>query len=116
MAGWLVLVVRRHITAIDELTESEAIELGVLIRQASIALKQVVACAKTYVIQFAEHADHPHVHFHVIPRMHAMPVDRRGVNVFSYDPTPQQEGMSESAMNEIVAKIKPYMESADNTD
>ena len=47
MPGWLVLVVRRHIEAIDELTDDEAAELGPLIRDVSRALREVVGCQKT---------------------------------------------------------------------
>ncbi|MDX2136516.1 MAG: hypothetical protein SF123_00350 [Chloroflexota bacterium] len=32
------------------------------------ALRTTTGCAKTYVAQFAEHLDHPHVHFHIIMR------------------------------------------------
>ena len=60
LPGWLVLVAQRHIEAIDELTQSEAAELGLMIRHVSLALKEVTGCLKTYVIQFAEHKDHPH--------------------------------------------------------
>ena len=66
--GWLVLVLRRHAEAIDELTESEAGELGNLLLHVSVALKRETGCAKTYVMQFAESPAHPHVHFHVVPR------------------------------------------------
>ena len=69
LPGWLVLVVRRHLSAIDELTEEEALELGSLLRKTSLALREVVGCEKTYVIQFAEHPKHPHVHFHIVPHM-----------------------------------------------
>ena len=69
LPGWLVLVVRRHIGSIDELTHEEAVELGILLRQVSLALKETTGCVKTYVIQFAEMAEHQHVHFHIIPRM-----------------------------------------------
>ena len=67
--GWLVLVLRRHAEAIDELRADEAEELGTLLRRVSLALKQQLGCSKTYVMQFAESADHPHVHFHVVARM-----------------------------------------------
>jgi diadenosine tetraphosphate (Ap4A) HIT family hydrolase len=69
LLGWLVLVARRHIESLDELTDPEAVELGRLIRKASIALKEVTGCIKMYVIQFAEAEEHPHVYFHIIPRM-----------------------------------------------
>ncbi|MCP4428687.1 MAG: HIT family protein, partial [Chloroflexi bacterium] len=47
LPGWLVLVVRRHIEAIDELTETEAAELGVLMQRVSAALKEITGCVKT---------------------------------------------------------------------
>ena len=62
--GWLVLVSRRHFEALDAMTFAEAADLGALIREVSLALKRHTGCQKTYVMQFAESADHPHVHFH----------------------------------------------------
>jgi len=106
LPGWLVLVARRHIEAIDELTDDEAVELGRLVRRASIALREVTGCIKTYVIQFAEDKDHPHVHFHIVPRMENQPEDRRSVRIFEYLGVPEEERVSEERMNEIAAKIQ----------
>src|SRR3954462_10859640 len=60
--GWTELIVRRHITSVAPLDDHEAAELGPLIRDVSKAVQAVVGCDKTYVVQFAEHPDHPHVH------------------------------------------------------
>ena len=106
LRGWLVLVARRHIEAIDELTDDEAIELGLLIRRTSVALKEVTGCAKTYVMQFAEAAEHPHVHFHVAPRMADQPQDRQSVGVIGYLGVPEAERVSELARDEIAARIR----------
>jgi diadenosine tetraphosphate (Ap4A) HIT family hydrolase len=106
LPGWLVLVARRHITAIDELTDEEAAELGVLLRRASAALRQVTGCGKTYVCQFAEQAEHPHVHFHVIPRLADQPDDRRGPRVFGYLGVPDEERIGEERMNAIAAEVR----------
>jgi diadenosine tetraphosphate (Ap4A) HIT family hydrolase len=57
LPGWLVLVARRHVKAIDELTDEEAAELRLLLQRASAALREVVGCANTYVVQFAEAAE-----------------------------------------------------------
>jgi diadenosine tetraphosphate (Ap4A) HIT family hydrolase len=111
LPGWLVLVARRHIEAMDELTEEEAVALGQLIRRASIALKQVVDCQKTYVIQFAEHPDHPHVHFHIVPRMANMPIERRSINIFSHLGVTEAERVSEDAMNAIALNIRAALRS-----
>jgi diadenosine tetraphosphate (Ap4A) HIT family hydrolase len=107
--------VRRHIEAIDELTDNEAIELGRLVRRVSIALREVTGCIKTYVVQFAEHEDHPHVHFHIVPRMKNQPEDRRSVRIFEYLGVPEEERVSEESMNEISAKIQSILLSMPNS-
>ena len=106
LLGWLVLVSRVHRDSIDELTEEEALELGVLIRKASIALKQLTGCVKTYVMQFAEDPDHPHVHFHVVPRMAEQPAERRGARIFGYLGVPEEERVSEEAMNAFAQEVQ----------
>jgi diadenosine tetraphosphate (Ap4A) HIT family hydrolase len=106
LPGWLVVVARRHIEAVDELTDEEASELGKLVRRVSIALRQVTGCIKTYVIQFAEHPDHRHVHFHIVPRMKDQPEDRRSVRIFEYLGRPAEEWVSEARMNEIAAEVQ----------
>jgi diadenosine tetraphosphate (Ap4A) HIT family hydrolase len=73
LPGWLVLIARRHIEAIAELTAPEAVELGLLIQRVSHALQVTTGCVKTYVCQFAEAAEQPHVHFHIVPRMADQP-------------------------------------------
>jgi diadenosine tetraphosphate (Ap4A) HIT family hydrolase len=106
LPGWLVLVARRHITAVAELTEAEAMELGLLIRRTSVALQEITGCVKTYVIQFAEKAEHPHVHFHIIPRMADQPENRHSTQIFGYLSVPAEERVSQEGMNAIAAKVR----------
>jgi diadenosine tetraphosphate (Ap4A) HIT family hydrolase len=110
LPGWLVLVVRRHITSVDELTEAEAAELGRLIRHVPRAFKEVTGCLKTYLIQFAERADHPHVHFHIIPRMADLPEDRRGTGIFEYLGVPEGDRVTEEEMNSIAEKVREKLQ------
>src|SRR5215211_246476 len=62
--GWTVLVARRHLTAVADLTDAEASELGPLVKHVSRALHETIGCHKTYVVHLAEHPQHPHVHVH----------------------------------------------------
>ncbi len=110
LPGWLVLVTRRHIEALDELTEAEAVNLGLLIRNVSAALKTATGCRKTYIAQFAEAAEHPHVHVHIVPRMADQPEDRRGPNIFAYLGVPEAERVSESRMNDIAAQVQAFLQ------
>ena len=82
VAGWTVLVARRHITAVADMTDAEALELGPLIKSVSRALHRTMGCRKTYVVQFAEHPNHPHVHVHVIPRANDLPEELLGPGIF----------------------------------
>lgn len=106
LPGWLVLVARRHVAAIAELTDEEAAELGVLLRRTSTALHEVTGCVKTYALQFAEAEGHAHVHFHVIPRMAEQPEERRSTRVFGYLGVPEEERVSEEVMNDIAIQIQ----------
>ena len=96
LPGWLVLVARRHIAAIDEMSEAEAAELGQLLRQVSLSLKQVTGCLKTYVLQFAEHPRHPHVHFHVVPRLKDQPETHQGPKIMEYLKVTEPERVDEA--------------------
>jgi len=111
LPGWLVLVVRRHIEAIDELTDEEAAELGILLQRTSLALREITGCVKTYVMQFAEMAEHPHVHFHVVPRMADLPEERRSIKIFGYLGVTEEERVSEEKMNEIAVKVRKFLRS-----
>lgn len=116
LPGWLVLVARRHFEAVDELTDEEAAELGILLRQTSAALREITDCVKTYIIQFAEATGHPHVHFHVIPRMADQPPERRSVGIFGYLGVPEEERVSETFMNSIAARIRHMIKSPIDLD
>jgi diadenosine tetraphosphate (Ap4A) HIT family hydrolase len=111
LPGWLVLVPRRHIEAVDEMIEEEAVELGIFLRRVSGALKDVVGCAKTYVMQFAESAGHTHVHFHVVPRMADQPEERRAANIFGYLNVSEDERVNEERMNEIAMQVRLFLTS-----
>ncbi len=96
-----MVALRRHAEAIDELTANEAAELGELLRQVSRALKQTLGCSKTYVMQFAESPDHPHVHFHVVARMPEQAPEDRAYRIFRHLGAPPAQRCSEEALNEL---------------
>jgi diadenosine tetraphosphate (Ap4A) HIT family hydrolase len=109
LLGWMVLVVRRHIASVAELTEDEAVELGRLLRLVSIAVQQTTGCEKTYAVQFAEHPQHPHVHFHVIPVMADMPASERSVHVFKQLGVPENDRVPKDQMNALAADVRAYL-------
>lgn len=107
--GWTVLVVRRHIDSVAQLSDEEAAELGPLVVRVSRALQQTVGCAKTYVAQFAEHPAHRHVHVHVIPRSADLPDDRQGPRIFGELGAPEDRSVPEARMNEIASALQRHL-------
>jgi diadenosine tetraphosphate (Ap4A) HIT family hydrolase len=110
--GWMVLVVRRHVAAVAELTEGEAAQLGPLLRNLSRALHDICGCEKTYVVQFAEARDHRHVHVHVIPRAPDLDDERRGPGIFACLGVPESERVSEDDMNVFAAALRRWLDAA----
>ena len=95
MPGWLVLVPRRHVTTIAELTDAEAAELGMWQVRVSRALHEVTGCAKTYVAQFSEAEGYSHVHFHLIPRRLDLAPELPGPRIFGLLGASEAEAVSE---------------------
>lgn len=104
--GWLVLVLRRHAEAIAELSADEAQELGGLLRRVSLALTRELGCKKTYVMQFAESAEHPHVHFHVVARMHEQAPEDRAYRILRHLGAPPQQRRGEEELNQLARGIR----------
>ncbi|CAM5660025.1 hypothetical protein GCM10010329_24620 [Streptomyces spiroverticillatus] len=105
LPGWLVLLPRRHVTAVHDLTDAEAASLGLWQVRLSRALRTVTGCAKSYVVQFAEAEGFGHVHFHVVARMADQPEDRRGPAVFGYLGRPEEEWVSPERADELAREI-----------
>ncbi len=82
LAGWLVIVPRRHVEALHELTAEEWAELAELQRKTASVLRNELDCQKEYMACFAEAAGFAHVHIHVVPRHADLPAALRGPAVF----------------------------------
>jgi diadenosine tetraphosphate (Ap4A) HIT family hydrolase len=108
LLGWLVLVVRRHVAAVADLTEGEAAALGPLLRDVSRALHDICGCEKTYFVQFAEHPEHRHVHVHVVPRSPGLADEHRGPRVFGFLGVPETERVGEDDMNAFAASLRRW--------
>ena len=91
LPGWLVVISRRHLLSLADQTPAEAADLGLLLQAASAALMEVVGCAKTYVIMYAEVAGFEHVHLHLVPRMPDLDPSYRGSGIFQLLKRPEAE-------------------------
>ncbi|MFJ6850923.1 HIT family protein [Streptomyces sp. NPDC091271] len=108
--GWLVLLPRRHVTAVHDLTDAEAAALGVWQVRLSRALRSVTGCAKTYVVQFAEAEGFAHTHFHVVPRMRDLPPEQRGPGVFRLLGRPEPERVTADQADHLARSLRASLE------
>lgn len=106
LPGWLVLVAREHVTALDALDAEGHAELGTLLGQLSQALRTLTQCEKTYVMQFSETPGHHHLHVHLVPRMSDLPEDRTGPKVFGYLDVPEDEQIPPAERDRIGLAIR----------
>jgi diadenosine tetraphosphate (Ap4A) HIT family hydrolase len=109
LPGWLVLVPRRHVTAIAELTDAEAEQLGAWQVRASRALHQVTGCPKTYVAQFSEAEGYSHVHFHIMPRQVDLAAEFTGPRIFSLLGA-EESALSEERRDEVARAVRSALE------
>jgi diadenosine tetraphosphate (Ap4A) HIT family hydrolase len=112
MPGWLVILPRRHTTAIAEHTSVEAAELGAILVASSQALHRVTGCTKTYVAQFAEAAGFSHTHFHVIPRASDLPDEHIGPDVFWYLGRPSAEEVPAADRDSLARRLRSAIAAA----
>ncbi|WP_322755845.1 HIT family protein [Frankia sp. Cas3] len=105
LPGWLVVVARRHVTSLGDLTAAEASELGLMTWRLGRALADVTGCAKTYVAAFSEAPGFTHIHVHVIPRAESLPTADRGPAVFSYLRRPASEWVSSEVMDSLAETL-----------
>jgi diadenosine tetraphosphate (Ap4A) HIT family hydrolase len=111
LPGWLVLVPRRHVTTIAELTDAEAQTLGSWQVRVSRALHAVTGCAKTYVAQFAEAEGFSHVHFHIVPRRADLAAEFRGPRVFDLLGASGARVVSAERADKVAGLIRAELES-----
>lgn len=112
LEGWLVVLPVRHVVAVDELDDQEAAELGPLLCAASAALRAVVGCEKTYVLQLAESAGFNHVHFHVVPRRADLPEAFRGPSIFGLLGNATLDVVDAARMDELALRVRDHLVSA----
>ncbi|MFF6802313.1 HIT domain-containing protein [Streptomyces sp. NPDC012616] len=108
--GWLVLVPRRHVAAVHDLTDAEASALGMWQVRLSRALRSITGCTKTYVVQFAEAEGFAHVHFHIVPRMADLPPEHRGPGVFELLRRPEEEWVTPDQADQVARLLRARLQ------
>ena len=105
LPGWLIIVASRHVTSLADLTAEAAGELGRLQWALSLALRDVVGCDKTYVMQFSEAEGFPHLHVHLVPRMPDLSEGLKGPEIFQLLGVPPEDRVSDQEMDRLSEEV-----------
>lgn len=81
LAGWLVIILKRHAEALHDVIPSEFHELVPILQQSIDALHKTTKCQKEYVRLYTERSGFHHVHFQVIAKPHDLPKAYLGPNI-----------------------------------
>ncbi len=81
--GWLVILPKRHIEALHELTKEEFQELAEIEYKLVQVMHTDSSVQKEYLMCFAEGEGFHHVHIHVVPKPVDLPSHLKGPRVFA---------------------------------
>ena len=81
--GWLVIVLKRHVEALHELTPEEFAELAQIQARLIPLLHEELRCEKEYVVCYAEMDHFRHIHFHVFAKPMNLPEELKGGGSFA---------------------------------
>jgi diadenosine tetraphosphate (Ap4A) HIT family hydrolase len=100
-SGWLVIVLKRHVEALHELTSEEFVELGAIQSRASTLLHETLHSQKEYVSCYAEREHFHHIHFHVFAKPHDLPDELLGGGSFAIINVSEQDALSREEVTEF---------------
>lgn len=83
LKGWLVVVLKRHVEALHELTAEEFAELGAIQARATKLLFETLDCEKEYVMCLAEGEGFHHIHVHIVPKPRDLPPELKATRIFA---------------------------------
>ena len=81
--GWLVILPKRHIEALHELSREEFQELAEIEYKLVQVMHTDSSVQKEYMMCFAEGEGFHHVHIHLVPKPADLPAEIKGPRVFA---------------------------------
>ena len=107
--GWLVVVIKRHCTAIHDLTEEEMVEFGKLARVICQGLNAIMKTEKEYMMQYSEGQGFAHLHIHLVAKVLPWPDNLRGPRVMQAMNEKVEGKFVDEEIKPLVLKIREYL-------
>jgi diadenosine tetraphosphate (Ap4A) HIT family hydrolase len=107
--GWLVIILKRHATALHELSEEEFVELSIIQSKVIQALHEKLNCEKEYVSCYAEKDHFNHIHFHVFAKPGKLPVEFQGTGSFKLINVPAEGAVAKEEISCFCGEMRETM-------
>ena len=117
LKGWLVIVTRRHVEALHDLTREEFQELADIQYHLTKALGSSSAIEsaieKEYMMCFGEAESFHHIHIHFVARPRDLPQEAKGPRIFSYLDVDQQSAVPVDEIKRLSEELKEALDKGD---
>ena len=104
--GWLVIVLKRHVESLHELSSDEFIELSKIQSKVIKLLYKEMNCEKEYVSCYAEKEHYRHIHFHIFTKPYDLPVELRGAKSFAFINATEAEAIPKEEIIDLCNKFQ----------
>ena len=104
--GYLIVEPKRHVPGLADLTDEEALRIGLLLTQLGRTLKTAVAPDHIYLFVMGHHVDH--LHYHLVPRYPGAPREYWGVRVDEWPDAPRGD---RRAIEQLCARLRGDLQS-----
>lgn len=108
MRGWLVIVLKRHVEALHELSPAEFSEMSELVEKTVRTVRKHFECEKEYVACFAEADGFNHVHVHVIAKPQNLPQELKGTSIFGMLKASEREPVAPDEIKQVCEELQGY--------
>ncbi len=113
LKGWLVIVLKRHVEALHEMTGEEFVELGKLQALAVRLLHEALDCTKEYAVCFAEKEHFQHIHFHIVARSRDLSDELKGTKIFTMINVAEAEALPGEEIKTFCETLKAHCKTFD---
>lgn len=106
LKGWLVIVLKRHVEALHDLTHEEFRELADIQYRLAQVMRSRASIEKEYMMCFSEAEHFHHVHIHFVAKPQDLPQEVKGPRIFSYLNVDQQSVIPPSEIKALCEELK----------
>ncbi|MGZ3610267.1 MAG: HIT domain-containing protein [Ktedonobacteraceae bacterium] len=106
LKGWLIIVLKRHLEALHDMTHEEFRELADIQYWLAQVMRSRASIEKEYMMCFAEAEHFHHVHIHFVAKPIDLPQEARGPRIFSYLNVDQSSAVPPDEIKALCEELK----------